>query len=593
MKSCLLIAVLWSGAATLTGAAEVTARPVKGHLSLEMRSGGGLLQIDAGEFEEVVDADGTRTLVAKRFRAAWTGRSEATHTILGDGETVENWLSRHQVSMVYNDEWEVRLASAAAVDWAEIVREAPVQVRVGGGADPLIEVQAASVLLTGGASWEVSRKANSQRIETVRKRVLREGTWVEEPGEPETTQLEPRFEVVLGAGREGQERGHDRLEGPGFVFVDEDLRVPGALNHRRLLFSGSVERVSRGDSLPGVTGGFAEVPVQIRWDLSVGEPPDVGWFGELAEAQPGGSWPSFGGHRDYVIQVTRPELVEAISVRLEDVTQHPGVAVNGGATLLDEDVAAKGQSRTTPLEFRDTDFVLSWPRTLVVPPASAEDAMPDLNLAAEDLPGFAEDGGRWVSTEVKPETRVRVRSADFGGAGKLSVRVKVEGIWEPLPAKSGGASGVLVIAPPGEGGTDADGDGLTPAEERRGVVAGGKHRRLSTERREVFLTDPHGCLGEEERIALGRRFAPWNVDLIFVEAWETEGLPVIVVEDLRRNFLPRVLRLENAEEQRKAFRAIRPRPGAGALFVEGKVDPVLFGGDLARILNLEEFGSQP
>jgi hypothetical protein len=70
-------------------------------------------------------------------------------------------------------------------------------------------------------------------------------------------------------------------------------------------------------------------------------------------------------------------------------------------------------------------------------------------------------------------------------------------------------------------------------------------------------------------------------------------VPVIGLEDLREHFLPALLRLEDESGQQKALRAIRPRPGCAGLFVDGQVDPVALAGDLARILNLSEFGPEP
>jgi hypothetical protein len=212
-----------------------------------------------------------------------------------------------------------------------------------------------------------------------------------------------------------------------------------------------------------------------------------------------------------------------------------------------------------------------------------------------------------VFQQIKPELMVRVRSADWAARGRLGVRVQVDGIWDDLPVKGAGSDAdrqqlVLPEDSDGDGvpdgfGTDSedDGDGLSLAQEYRGVIVGGKHRRLSPELREVFLSDPGGCLTPDHRLALGHRFSALRVELIFLEEGETlmPGVPVIALERMADHFLPQVMRLEDPIAQRNAFRAIRPRPGCGTVFVGPQVDPQLVAGDLARVLNLDELGSQP
>jgi len=333
-----------------------------------------------------------------------------------------------------------------------------------------------------------------------------------------------------------------------------------------------------------VQGGFGAIPILIKWQFSMGEAPDVGWLEEVAVGKT--PWlPSWGGHRDFLIKFTWPELVEEVEVSLDGVSRLPGVALNAGEAVVARLPGWQDQRRPFPVEFRDGDFVLKWNRSQAIAAVGPEDSGPDLYFAIADHPGFTTGDpgtrpGLITTKTVKSDVPVRVRSADWAASGRLGVRVKVEGIWDSLPAKGLGlrpdsvAIGLPVDSdgngvPDGFAGTvdgdlDADGDGLNLAQEYRGIVAGGKHLRLSPDRREVFLSDPQRRLGEEERIGLSRLFAPWKVDLIFLDDGETliGGIPVIAVEALQANFLPQVLRIEDAATQRKAFWAIWPRPVA-------------------------------
>jgi hypothetical protein len=186
------------------------------------------------------------------------------------------------------------------------------------------------------------------------------------------------------------------------------------------------------------------------------------------------------------------------------------------------------------------------------------------------------------------------------------VEVQSDGVWEELEPRGPGADAErlrLVLpddSPQGAAAAaDEDGDGLTAAEEFRGVVVQGTHRRLSPEVREVFVLDPDRCLGEEERIVLGRLFAPWRVELLFLGEGEHhaekigERVPVLVLEPFGSRLGGKLESLADAAAQRAALRATRPRPGIRTLFVEGPVDSVALAGDFARALGLDEWGAQP
>jgi hypothetical protein len=497
----------------------------------------------------------------------------------------------------FDEQIDCHLEGTVDADGGELLRSAPLRVTIGPGEQPIVEVFATSS--AADSAWRMTRRGESVRSEAVQSRMLQEGRWIETAPVIKKTVITPRYAIAIGSGNEGRVPRHGRLDGPEFLFEDEDLRVPRAVTPNRLIAGGEIVATTDSDSLPGVHGGFGKTPVTIRWELSIGKPPDVGWFEAVAPGRKGSPWPEFGGESLFVIKLTHPEMVEAVEVGLEDVSRLPGIALNGGAALVRRPEGWMDQVRSRPVSFREEDFELAWVRAEAVPPASPEDSGPDLF--------FPEGGlGPVALPRVTDEMPLRVRVADWGASGTLTVRVKVAGIWETLPPRGPGASSGAMRIPSGaemngvppdfeKGDRDGDGDGLSRAQEYRGVIVAGQHRRLSPLRREVFLVDPSRCLGEEERIALARRFSPWNVDLLFLEPGETaiEGVPVIVVEDLREHFLPALLRLEDGASQRKALRAIRPRPECGALFVDGKVDPVLLAGDLALVLGLSEFGPEP
>jgi len=594
-------------------------QPIKARLSLEMQTGAGRLQLEADAFQAVVlpsaVESGTQSLVPTRFRVTMSGHQETTYSVSGGSNAPDDWLSQHEIRVNLDDQVDGVLDSAGPLDWPEIVRTAPVRVSIGQGELPLVEVSASSTAPGPGSAWKLTRRNGSIRTEGSRTRFLQDGQMVEGGLNAQNRAVEPRFQIAIGAGREERDLRHGRLQGPEFLFEDEDLRAASAATGRRLLAGGEITGTSRSDSLPGVQGGFGAAPILIKWQFSMGEPPDVGWFEAVASEKP--AWlPSWGGHRDFMLKFSRPEMIEEVEVLLEGVSRLPGVALNAGEAVAARLSGWQDQRRPFPVEFRDGDFVLKWNRTQVVASDRPEDSGPDLYFAVTDHPGFtAEEAGarpgRIATKSVKSEIPLRVRSADWAASGRLGVRVKVEGIWESLPAKGPGlAPDTFVIGLPsdsdgnglpdgfegaGNGDSDVDGDGVKLSQEYRGIVAGGKHRRLSPDRREVFLFDPQGCLGEEERIALSRRFVPWKMELIFLDEGETRigEIPVIAVESLQMNFLPQILRIEDAATQKKAFRAIRPRPGCFSLFVGGKIEPQLLAGDLARILDLNEFGSQP
>ncbi len=597
----LLIFVLVLAGWTADLAAQAPSVPAR--LSLEMLSGGARLRLDADDFCVVADPsqEGARNLLPKRFRVTITGENRASYTVSGESEAPDGWLSRHEIALCFDEQIEGQLVAPVEPDGGDVLRSAPVRVAVGPGDEPLIEVFATSP--PADPAWRITRRGKSVRTEAAQTRTLQEGRWLEKPPTSQKNVLTPRYHIVLGSGIEGSAPRHGRLDGPRFVFEDEDLRVPRAMTPNRLLAGGEIGATSVSDDLPGLEGGFGNTSVTIRWELSVGKAPDVGWFESVAQGK-GSAWPGFGSESLFVIKLTQPEMVESVEFGLEEVSRHPGIALNGGAALVLRPEGWRDQVRARPVSYREEDLVLTWERAEAVPPASPEDSGPDLLLGADGASAL----GPISLAPVKDEMPIRVRVADWGAKGKLTVRVKVEGIWENLPPRGPGASGGWMQIPAGadadgvpldfekgEGADDADGDGLTWAQEYRGVIVAGQHRRLSPLRREVFLVDPGGCLGEEERIALARRLSPWNVDLLFLEPGESamECVRVIVLEDLREHFLPALLRLEDGAAQRKAFRAIRPRPECGALFIDGRVDPVLLAGDLALVLGLSDFGPEP
>ncbi len=619
MRKCAFILAVGGVLAGLVPArsAELAAHPIKAALSLEMQAAGGRLVLEADQFQQVGSSDpsgsGAKTFLPTRFRVRITGRQQGTSIITGSRGTADDWVSRCEVNTVFDEEIEGLLPPSTSLDWAAALRDAPMRVVVGSGKQPLIELSLTleKGLSEAGGAWALKWRNGSTRTELTRTQESRDGQRVEKVGAPQSQPFAPRIEILLGAGREGKRMRHDRLRGPEFVFGDEDLREVNVVTPERLVAQGEASAVSQANSLPGLLGGFPDGSVRLKWQFAVGHAPDVGWF-EAASSGGKPWWPELGGSRDVRIKLSRPDRVKAVEVYLAEVSALPGVAFNAVEAVATRSEGWNGRRREVPVEFREGETALRWGRLQVDPPSREVDLAPDLALRVEDHSGASNSqepgrAGRLVFQQIKPELMVRVRSADWAARGRLGVRVQVDGIWDDLPVKGAGADAdrqqlVLPEGSDGDGvpdgfGTDSedDGDGLSLAQEYRGVIVGGKHRRLSPELREVFLSDPGGCLTPDHRLALGHRFSALRVELIFLEEGETlmPGVPVIALERMADHFLPQVMRLEDPIAQRNAFRAIRPRPGCGTVFVGPQVDPQLVAGDLARVLNLDELGSQP
>jgi hypothetical protein len=586
-----------------------------GVLRIEMEVAGAALSLVADGFRELpaAEPDGERRFVADRVRALFTGTQAASYRLLA-GEGAEDWISRHEVQVRLDQRDESRRGEEGGPD--------PVVVRVGAPGDgpPWIRIEAETPVPVGaGGTWRTESTGNVVRSESAQVRLLREG--VAEEGAPtvEESRVRPRFRIRIGSASVAPPVGlrHGWSRPPEFVFEDGEPRSVAVLRGKRVAAGGETETWSRGTIPPGVNGGFGDVPVKVRWNFRWGGAPDIGWFGladgEASSRPPDPDWPARGSRRDVSIHLERPEEAEAIRVTLHDVSAWPGVAVNAREALL---AGAKGWAdlrEAVPVSFEDGEFRLHWERRHVSVRPLPEDRAPDLYFAAGDHPAFGvevgnggERAGSMVSRDIRPLTVVRVRAADWGAAGSVGVEVQSDGVWEELEPRGPGADAErlrLVLpddSPQGAAAAaDEDGDGLTAAEEFRGVVVQGTHRRLSPEVREVFVLDPDRCLGEEERIVLGRLFAPWRVELLFLGEGEHhaekigERVPVLVLEPFGSRLGGKLESLADAAAQRAALRATRPRPGIRTLFVEGPVDSVALAGDFARALGLDEWGAQP
>jgi hypothetical protein len=582
---------------------------VKASLSLELEVAGGRMRLEADQFHQTGDS---QTLVPLHCQIWLSGRQRATSTITGMSGTPEDWVSRYEVTTDLKDEIEAVLHPGSDADWREIVRAAPVRVSLGQGESPLLEI-AVDVPPTppeaGSSGWKLTRTSRSMRAESTVTRERRDGAWIEVAGPGKVYPVTPRIQIDFGAGRDGNRLRHGQLIGPDVVFVDEELRSAKRTASQRVVSQGEASITSHSDPLPGVLGGFGDLPVALKWQFRLGEAPDVGWFEAAAISVGKPWWPEWGGSRDFLIKLSRPDLVQEVNVYLDAVSSVPGVALNAVEAAVVRPEGWTAHHRDVPVDFREGAFAVHWTRTEVEPLAGPVDVGPDLWLSAAD--GETREGAerlqRLTLSSIKPQMAVRVHPADYAAKGGLGVRVKVDGFWEDLPPKGEGIVSQrpqlsIPIDRDGDGLPDGwattsyeDGDGLTPAQEYRGGIAGGKHRRLSPLRREVFLTDPQGCLRSEDREAMVRRFAGFRVDLIFLDEGETitNGVPVIWIERLHDHFWPQLMRLDDVAAQKAALRAIRPGPGCGTLFVGDRVDPLLFSGDLARILNLDQLGAQP
>jgi len=203
---------------------------------------------------------GTSSLVATRFRVTMSGRQQTTYSISGGSNAPGDWLSQHEINLNLDDQVDGDLDLFGALDWVELVRTAPVRVSIGQGELPLIEVSVSSTAPGPGSAWKSTRHNGSIRTEESRARSLQNGQVVEGGATVQKRAIEPRFQIGIGAGREGRDLRHGRLRGPEFFFEDEDLRAASAATERRLIAGGEITGTSRSDSLPGCRAALARSP---------------------------------------------------------------------------------------------------------------------------------------------------------------------------------------------------------------------------------------------------------------------------------------------------------------------------------------------
>ncbi len=599
-----------------------------GRLNLEVEAAGGKLQISALDFYQQIrktpGGSQTRTLFPTQIQISASGVQQADYSAIpmpeGDG-----WFSQTKVRANLDQQTEISIDPSAfdlgafggdgpASDFVESLEAAeryrraanvsPITVRIIEAAetDPVIEIRLRSLPSIPPAGVTVVHVANSKITET------RTTTSPTLPAgeKPLVTTHSRDYELPLDVQIGTTGRGassHSNLLPPQLLFQDTEVRTVGTLSGNRVLASGTASQTSAARLTPDTLGGFGDALVVATWNFAIGEPPDVAWL-ECADPSPETWMPAYGTQRRFAVHLKEPKKVKGIRFLLEQVSAHPGVAINAGV----EQVASKTRAKIVqivPVKLTEGEAELRWSRTYRTFDENPEDNSPDLLFEQHlnkdhNLPGSAD---QLVAHQVSNPTIATVSVRDWAASGVIRAEVLVDGFWEAIKAKGPGLSVDQTslqlpldenrnsIADAFERGlnADADDDALSWFEEYRGAYVRGIHERFNAAREDYFLIDYAGLLNDATFNALDQRFNPYEIDLHLIwtseHAKETVGSSsgVVVFEPLRQNALPAVLSIANASAQKDAWRALRPHPGTTTIFLDGTVPVNLIAYDLMRL----------
>ncbi len=597
-----------------------------GRLHIQLSAAGGRLEISATDFyQEVREIPGgrqqVRTLFPMQLQIRAVGTQAASFSAIpvdyGDG-----WFAKTRVEAKLDQQTNLSI-EPESIDLGDFGAEAgipaetlerlkkteqlrrvatlcPLTIRIveEEESEPAIEIRLSPLPASSPAGMTVEHLPNSKITET------RSTTSPSSPkdAEPKTTARTSDYRVPLslrigGAAGDGQPT-HSNLLPPRLVFEDSEIRLVNALTDRRIVAAGGATQTSVAKISPDTKDGFPDTEMKVSWRLAIGETPDVAWM-ESNDSKPEAWMPVFGEKRRFAVHLKDPARVEGVRFLLEQVSRHPGVAINAGAARFAEGARA-GMVQGVPVKLSSGQTDLRWNRSYSTYEPGPEDSAPDLHfnqrqntgfhlhgeVRSEGLPNPVADGV--VVKEVANPTVATVSVRDWAASGVIVAEVLVDGFWEPVEARGPGRTheGYALKFPLDENDNaiadafelgsrgDEDDDALDWFEEYRGGYVGGKHLRFNARRKDYFLLDYAGLLSNPTEISLDRRFNPHWIDLHFISpsehSKETVGASaaVYVLESLRQNALPAILRIANAKTQIEAWRAIRPHPGSTSLFLD-------------------------
>lgn len=609
---CLCVGFAWGQIQQLPGAEFERVRG--GKLKVDLEVGDARVSISAGGFYQSQTADGAvRELFATQFRSTVSGAAKTNFRTIPLGEAEDsNWLESVTVNGEFDqltevtikpDELELDLPvgeseSAARLAEDQRLRRAaaasPIRIRIfsDGGAEPRCEIEIGYALETGGPGIEISSNRASKITETRSHRTLRQGVAVETPSPPQTRELAFHPQLRIGVSSSDPGLQHNQQMPPPLVFDDFQTRPVQMLSKNRIAFSGAASTVSRPREDSNVSGGFGDTVVRASWDFTAGEPLDLGWL--EAAASDAETWlPTVGAQRHFTAHLKNPSGVEGVRFLLENVSNHPGIAINAG-----EAAANPAVRKVAYAPVKVTAGAIGWTRYYQTYEPTAADALPDLFFEAVRNPGFQLQGvDQLITTAVSSKVTANVTVNDFAASGDIRAQVLVDGFWEDLAARGPGVladkiSLHLPLDSDGDGIADAfglaapvaddDGDGLTRFEEYRGVYVSGTHLRLQPDRFDAFIFDYAGKTNKSlrDRLELDSVTLHW-IDSSEHRGEAVGGSKIVVLEDLNENALLTLVTAERAED---AWRALAPSPAFRTIFLNGVVDQQLLAEDLKQVL---------
>ncbi|MEM1297039.1 MAG: hypothetical protein AAGH89_16860 [Verrucomicrobiota bacterium] len=638
-----LLAGQIASAQNTVGLASTAFEPVRGgRLQLEVTDGGGKLEVLASDFyQQIRQSPGgrqhVRTLLPLQIQITASGSQTATFRAIpvdyGDG-----WFTKtdivanlNQQSTVTIDPSQIDLgdftkSEKISPDFLEELQQAerfrravtlcPLSVRIieEHESEPVVEIRLGALPVDPPSGLSIDHTTSSKITET---RATTSPSTTKD-AKPRISNSERNYslpiDVRIGGASGNGEVSHSNLLPPRLMFQDTEVRSVGTLNGRRILASGSATQTSVAKLSTDTKGGFADTKITATWRLAIGEAPDVAWLA-CEDGSPESWMPSFGENRRFAVHLKDPKRVEGIRLMLDQVSHHPGAAINAKLDQL-----AKGArptiAQSIPVKLVEGETELKWNRSYRTFEESREDSEADLYFEQKLNPGFHLQGtvrseglpspvsSAVIAKKVQNPTVVTVSVRDWAASGVIRGEVLVDGFWEPVQVKDPGAieEGVAIHFPldfnrngiadafeKKNASKDDDEDALSPFEEYRGAYVGGEFRRFSPERKDFFLIDYTNQLNNLIRGTLDQRFNPYDFDLHFIRPSEHSresvgsSAGVYVIESLRINALPAVLRISSSESQARAWRALRPHPGSTSLFLDGSLSPELIANDLMRL----------
>lgn len=578
--------------------------PVRGaKMRVEVKVGDVRLEITAAGFYERAGGQAPRELFATQIHATAVGSAAAEFDAIRLGES---WLEKNKLEASYDQSLDVSLATdGVGLQWA--AENSPIQfriypesvspparprgeLRIRGTALDLSEIEGASATVTAG----------SRITETRAQRIMDKGEMITRPLPPKPgPEHFADFDIQIGAAEKNATHTHRRHQTPPLVFIDNSGRPLEVLSENRIIFTGSASVVSAPVDETDYARGFGETPIEVSWALNAGAPLDlgtVGFAGGNAE-----KWiPTLGGDQFVVVKLKDPTQVEAVRFVLANVSQHPGIAINANVGAVDSNAR-----QLTPAPVKVTAGSISWTRFYQTYAATIEDTRPDLIFDLEKNPGMSYEGTNLTqirADQVSKEISAKVTARDWAASGQVRAQIKVDGIWEDLPATGPAAADDKIslqlpiddnkngIADAWETnlGSDDDRDGLMAFDEYRGAYINGKHTRLDTQKHDAFVLD-YTTRSKDAIKQLADEVADDGVVLHVINGAEHRAeligqAQLVVLEELRENALPALLPSNNPKQ---AWTALQPSPDFRTLFLNGPADRQLLARDLRQILELK------